>query len=60
MWHYPKIDPVLVHIGPLSIHWYAISYLVGISLCWYVLTRRARSDAIAWNEEQLSDLLFYL
>lgn len=60
MWHYPRIDPVLVHIGPLSIHWYAISYLVGISLVWWVLTRRARADDIAWNEEQLSDLLFYL
>lgn len=60
MWHYPKIDPVLVHIGPLSIHWYAISYLVGISLCWFVLTRRARRDDVAWNEEQLSDVVFYL
>ena len=60
MWHYPSIDPVLVHIGPLAIHWYAISYLVGISLVWWVLTRRARSDRIPWNEEQLSDLLFYL
>ena len=60
MWHYPKIDPVLVHIGPLAIHWYAISYLVGIGLVWWVLTRRARSDKIPWNQEQLSDLVFYL
>lgn len=60
MWHYPKIDPVLVHIGPLAIHWYAISYLVGIGLSWLVLTRRAKSDKIPWNEEQLSDLVFYL
>lgn len=60
MWHYPRIDPVLVHIGPLAIHWYAISYLVGIGLVWWVLTRRARSDKIPWNNEQLSDLVFYL
>lgn len=60
MWHYPKIDPVLVHLGPLSIHWYAISYLVGIGLVWWVLTRRARSDDIPWNDEQLADLVFYL
>ena len=26
---YPNIDPVAVHLGPLSIHWYGLSYLAG-------------------------------
>jgi phosphatidylglycerol:prolipoprotein diacylglycerol transferase len=59
MWSYPEIDPILIRIGPIAIHWYAISYLVGISLAWWVLSRRARDERIPWNSEQLSDLLFY-
>ena len=28
---YPEIDPVAVSIGPLSIHWYGLMYLIGIA-----------------------------
>ncbi|MDP4597891.1 MAG: prolipoprotein diacylglyceryl transferase [Pseudomonadales bacterium] len=59
MWHYPEFDPVLVSIGPLSIHWYALSYLVGISLVWWSLGRRAKARGLAWNDEQISDMIFY-
>jgi phosphatidylglycerol:prolipoprotein diacylglycerol transferase len=31
---FPAIDPVLVHIGPLAIRWYALSYIAGILLGW--------------------------
>ncbi|MFN2450211.1 MAG: prolipoprotein diacylglyceryl transferase, partial [Candidatus Baltobacteraceae bacterium] len=26
---YPNIDPIAIHLGPVNIHWYGISYLVG-------------------------------
>ena len=26
---YPVIDPVLVHLGPLAIRWYALAYIAG-------------------------------
>ncbi len=29
---FPQIDPVLVSIGPISIHWYAVAYLLGFVL----------------------------
>ena len=37
---YPHIDPVLIHIyGPISIRWYALSYIAGLLLgWWYVLS----------------------
>jgi phosphatidylglycerol---prolipoprotein diacylglyceryl transferase len=37
---FPNIDPVLIHIyGPISIRWYALSYIAGLLLgWWYVLT----------------------
>ena len=37
---FPNIDPVLINIyGPISIRWYALSYIAGLLLgWWYVLT----------------------
>ena len=26
---YPDIDPVLIHLGPLAIRWYALAYISG-------------------------------
>jgi phosphatidylglycerol---prolipoprotein diacylglyceryl transferase len=31
---YPAIDPVLVHIGPLPIRWYALAYIGGLVAGW--------------------------
>ena len=59
MWHYPEIDPVAISLGPVRIHWYAISYLVGISLIWWVLGIRNRRLAKPWSPEALSDIVFY-
>lgn len=57
---YPEIDPVAISLGPLSIHWYALSYLIGIGLAWWLVGQRAKRRAdLDWNPEQISDLLFY-
>ena len=32
---YPAIDPVLIHIGPLAVRWYALAYIVGIIAGWF-------------------------
>jgi len=31
---YPTFDPVLVHIGPLAVRWYALAYIFGILIGW--------------------------
>jgi phosphatidylglycerol:prolipoprotein diacylglycerol transferase len=31
---FPAFDPVLVHIGPVAIRWYALAYIVGILAGW--------------------------
>lgn len=59
MWHYPQFDPIAIAIGPLAIHWYAISYLVGIGLVWGVLKIRSQRQGLGWSDEVLSDLVFY-
>jgi phosphatidylglycerol:prolipoprotein diacylglycerol transferase len=31
---YPAINPILIHIGPLAVRWYALAYIVGIVAGW--------------------------
>jgi phosphatidylglycerol:prolipoprotein diacylglycerol transferase len=31
---FPRIDPVLVQVGPFAIRWYALAYIAGILLGW--------------------------
>ncbi len=31
---YPEFDPILLHIGPFAIRWYALAYIAGILLGW--------------------------
>ncbi len=56
---YPNIDPVAISLGPVAVHWYGITYIVGILAGWYLLTRRAGTLGSGWTAEQVSDLTFY-
>ncbi len=31
---FPEFDPVLIHLGPIAIRWYALAYIAGILLGW--------------------------
>lgn len=46
-----NIDPVLVHLGPLAIHWYGLMYVVAISIGLWVSRRYAVSLGI--HDEQV-------
>ncbi len=62
---YPQIDPVLVHIGPLPIRWYALAYIFGLLLGW-LYARHLVSRENYWNgmrrpsADSLDDLLVYV
>jgi phosphatidylglycerol:prolipoprotein diacylglycerol transferase len=43
---YPQIDPVLVHLGPLAIRWYALAYIAGLLLGWWYLVRMLRTPSL--------------
>lgn len=38
---FPDIDPVALQIGPVSIHWYGIGYVVSILFVWWYAKRLA-------------------
>ena len=56
---YPNIDPVALDIGFVKIHWYGISYVVGILAAWVLLRYRGSQDQWNINNEQVGDLIFY-
>ena len=61
---YPVIDPVLLHLGPLSIRWYALAYIAGLVAGW-ALIRHIVADDRYWrgaprpSAESIDDLLVY-
>ena len=62
---FPNIDPVIVQIGPLAIHWYGLAYIVGILFAyWYA--KRLVTDSKLWaggalpmKPEDLDDFLVW-
>lgn len=56
---YPYIDPVLVSIGKIQIHWYAIMYLIGFFTAWLLARYRVKKQGLNWSSDQVADLIFY-
>ena len=54
---YPDFDPVLVHIGPLSIRWYALAYITGLVGGWWAMRRLVRLAPAVATREQTDDFL---
>jgi phosphatidylglycerol---prolipoprotein diacylglyceryl transferase len=58
---HPNFDPVAVHLGPVSIRWYGIMYLVGFGIAfWLGRLRIARAKAGHVTAAILDDLLFFV
>ena len=45
---FPAFDPVLIHIGPLAIRWYALAYIVGILGGWLYARAIIRAERL-WD-----------
>jgi len=56
--HFPNIDPVLLSIGPISIRWYGLMYLLGFLFATWLANRRADKKNSGWTRQNVSDLLF--
>lgn len=63
---FPSIDPVAIAVGPISIKWYGLAYLVGLLLGWAYIRKLLSTPAI-WAKgrapmtlAQVDDLLLYM
>jgi phosphatidylglycerol:prolipoprotein diacylglycerol transferase len=63
---FPKFDPVLIHLGPLAIRWYALAYIAGILLGWRYCVALIRNARI-WSpiappatSPQIDDLILWI
>lgn len=54
---YPNIDPIALQLGPISIHWYGIMYMLAFASAWWLAMRRA--PIASFSKEQVSDIIFY-
>jgi phosphatidylglycerol:prolipoprotein diacylglycerol transferase len=57
---FPGIDPVLIHLGPFAIRWYALAYIAGIVLGWQLVRRLVQRPGWQITPEAIDDLLFYV
>ena len=56
---FPQIDPVIFSLGPLSIRWYGLMYLIAFVMANYLANRAADKPNSRWTRDQVSDLMFY-
>lgn len=57
---HPRFDPVAISLGPISIHWYGLMYLLAFIL--FIALGRvhaARRPELGWNARHIDDLLLY-
>jgi phosphatidylglycerol:prolipoprotein diacylglycerol transferase len=54
-----NFDPVFLNLGPIQIHWYAITYLIGFGLFIFLGNYQVKHEDTTWTKEQVSDFLFY-
>jgi phosphatidylglycerol:prolipoprotein diacylglycerol transferase len=59
---HPQFDPVALSLGPISIHWYGLTYLAAFGLFLFLAGRRVQQPWFAqagWTKRDVEDLLFY-
>jgi len=60
MFIYPAINPIAFTLGPVSIHWYGLMYLLGfMGTFGWCYKNRLKSTPV-WTADTLMDLLFYI
>ncbi|QIG04958.1 prolipoprotein diacylglyceryl transferase [Proteus sp. ZN5] len=55
---FPEIDPVMFSIGPVSLHWYGMMYLVGFVFALWLANRRAAKPNSGWTKNEVETLLY--
>lgn len=57
---HPQFDPIAFSLGPLSVRWYGLMYLLAFAQFFLLGRLRIKKQpGSGWSVEQLDDLLFY-
>ena len=59
---HPQFDPVALHLGPVQIHWYGLTYLAAFGLFLLLAAKRVKQPQFAhagWTRRDVEDLLFW-
>ena len=57
MLEFPNINPIALDLGIIKIRWYALSYIVGILLSWFLILKIIKIKKIDLNSKEISDLI---
>ena len=57
---YPKIDPVFLRIGPLSLRWYGLAYLLGFACAYVMLQGMIARGSLRISKDALGELVSWL
>ena len=56
---YPEINPVAIQIGPVSIYWYGLMYLVAFVAGYGLAKYRVKTSPTPIDQSQIDDLVFF-
>jgi phosphatidylglycerol---prolipoprotein diacylglyceryl transferase len=59
---HPQFNPIALQLGPVAIHWYGLTYLVGFAIFLWLASIRIKMPPFAqagWTRRDVEDLLFY-
>ncbi len=59
MLSYPHIDPIVITLGLVKVHWYGLMYLLGFAAVWILGQKRAKQPWSPIKPEAIEDLVTY-
>ena len=54
---FPDFDPVIIHLGPLAIRWYALAYIGALLSGWRLARHLVRREPAVATALQVDDFL---
>ncbi len=60
MINFPAIDPVIFDIGPLSVRWYGVMYVIGIAASFLLVNYQVKKKQITVTADEMLSIYIYL
>ena len=55
-----NLNPVLMHLGPLRIHWYGVMYALSFIIGYYLICYLAQKRGAPLDRDGVTELVLYL